>query len=361
MRDPAAWQRRLAPLLAPLALAYGQAMLWRRRLYASGVLSRCASGLPCVSVGNIAAGGGGKTPLALWLLQQSLEAGIRPALLSRGYGGRPPQRPLRVLPDTPWQHSGDEPLLLAREAPQALVLADPDRCRAAERARDLGAQLLVMDDGMQHLRLPRDLNLVLLRPRDLLDHWGRVLPLGLWREPASALACADAFLLKTPEALQPKLRQAMERRLAHLQKPVFTFSLEPAGLVRLADGAPLAPGALRSYVFMSALADNAQAAATARAFLGEPATRRGFPDHKSLDAGDLDAMEQLRRRHGADWIVCTAKDAVKLPPGAAQRFCVLQTRLRFRENLFTAQDFPQWWRARLASLTSQGHNISTPE
>lgn len=350
MRDRSLWQRRLAPLLLPLSWGYARAMGWRRQLYAAGRLPQHAPSVPCVSVGNIAAGGGGKTPLALWLLQDAHELGLKAALLSRGYKGRPPELPLLVKPETPWQQCGDEPLLLARSAPQALVLVDPHRARAARRAEELGAQLLVMDDGMQHLRLARQLNLTLLRPRDLEADWGRVLPAGAWREPASALESADAFVLKCPPQRFAALRQCIEERLAPYGRPVFSFHLQPSGLVRLADGAPLAAADVRSYVFMSAVADNAQAAATAREFLGPPSARLDFPDHHACAPADLYKAEAVRRRHGAAWVVCTAKDAVKLPPDADGRLLELQVDVRFGPGMFTELPFDAWWRQRCQRL-----------
>lgn len=353
---PARFQR-LAPLLQPLARVYALAMAARRQAYAAGLMPAVHPGAPCVSVGNIAVGGSGKTPLVLWLLRWAKERGLRACVLTRGYGGRSALRPLPVRADTPWQASGDEPLLLARAHPEALVLADPKRRRAAAYlaalAPDQRPELCVMDDGMQHLPLRRDLNLVLLRPQDLAAAWGRVLPGGLWREPASALAAADAFCIKCAPGEFAGVRPLVERRLAGFGKPVFTFGLQPTGL-REAWGAPVQPPA-GPYLLFSAVADNVRVAATATELMGQPpAAQLPLGDHRALRPVDHRRLDALAREHGATCILCTAKDAVKLPPTLAWPLpiFILEVSLHWEEHLFTSQPFPQWWHERFAAVQS---------
>lgn len=358
MRDFTLWQHRLAPLLFPLAAGWSLAMGLRRRAYASGLLPSCAPTAPCVAVGNIASGGGGKTPVAGWLLQWAASQHLTACLLSRGYGGRPPELPLRVTSETPWTHSGDEPLLLARQAPEAVVLADPNRCRAAARAKELcpphGPDILVMDDGMQHLRLRRHLNLVLLRPKDLLQQWGRVLPLGAWREPTSALKAASAFCVKCPQNQIEELQPHILRRLESFGKPVFTFHLQAKGLRNPVSGQTLAPQEIQSYIFASAVADNEQAATSAAAFLGRPPmTRLDWPDHHVFTLNDLQAMETARRSHNAEIVVCTAKDGVKLKELAPDTLYQLDSELQWGRSLLTDLPFPAWWQNRWQDIASK--------
>lgn len=331
----------------------------RRLAYAGGLLPSRRPPAPCVAVGNIASGGGGKTPVAGWLLQWAASQGLTACLLSRGYGGRPPELPLRVTPETPWRHSGDEPLLLARQNPQALALVDPDRCRAAAKAQELftpdGPDLLVMDDGMQHLRLKRHVNLVLLSPRDLVQQWGRVLPLGAWREPASALKRADAFCIKCPPQDIEELQPHILRRLKPFGKPVFTFHLQATGLSNPASDRPLAPSEARSYIFASAVADNAQAAASAGAFLKHPPLAQlAWPDHHVFTERDLQDMEATRQRHGAKIIICTAKDAVKLESMAPKTLFQLDSELRWGRSLLTDDTFAEWWNKRWQDIAKTG-------
>lgn len=355
MPDPSLWQQRLAPLLRPLSMGYGLALGARRRAYGLGLLASTTPPAPCVSVGNIAAGGGGKTPLAQWLLQWAAAQGLKACLLTRGYAGEPPHLPLRVTPQTPWQHCGDEPLLLARSAPEALVLVDPNRSRATAKALEFlppnGPDMFIMDDGMQHLRLRRHVNLVLLRPEDIRAQWGRVLPLGRWREPSSALASADAFLVKCPPHEFVALREDIQRHVGHLQRPVFNIWLEPKRLVALGDGRVLSRNAMSRYIFFSGVADNRQAAATAADFLGKaPLASLGYPDHHAYSQADLDEIEAAMQTQGAECALCTAKDAVKLAGIARNGFHMLETELGCGASLFADEPFSQWWQKRWTRL-----------
>ena len=140
-RHPAARLARL-PLI-PIALAYGGAMRVRAAAYRHGWLASARLPLPSVAVGNLSIGGAGKTPLAAWIAARFAARGIRPGILLRGYGA-------------------DEPLVLARLVPGAIVVTDPDRMAGAARARGAGAEVLVLDDAYQHLRVARDLNIAVV-------------------------------------------------------------------------------------------------------------------------------------------------------------------------------------------------------
>ena len=181
-----AWQRYLSPLLAPVATAYAAAMRLRQCCYASDLLYSDSLAAPCVSVGNISWGGSGKTPLTAWLLSWAVSQGLHPVVLTRGYRAHPPRYPYLVRMDSPVNEAGDEPLLLRQGCPAATVLVDPKRLRAGRWASQLQPDLFILDDGMQHLAVRRDINLVLLREADLLDQWNKVIPAGSWREPGSA-------------------------------------------------------------------------------------------------------------------------------------------------------------------------------
>ena len=152
---------------------------------------------PVISVGNISLGGTGKTPVTALIARWLIEAGERPAVLSRGYGRAMVEHGVVVVSDgrhllADLDRAGDEPLMLAREAPGARVLVCEQRALAgalAERALD--ATVHVLDDGFQHLQLARDIDLVVTNAQDLA---GRPLPFGRLREPVSALQAADAVI-----------------------------------------------------------------------------------------------------------------------------------------------------------------------
>lgn len=174
-------------------LAYGAAMACRRRAYESGAAVSYRASVPVVSVGNVTAGGSGKTPMALLLCREFLAMGTRPGILLRGYRASA-------------GHS-DEAGLYRTLCPEAIVEEGADRVAAAERAVLRGARVLVMDDGFQHLRLRRDLDIVLV---DALSPWGGGVPIpgGLLREPVSALARADALVVtRSDQVSRPALEQ----------------------------------------------------------------------------------------------------------------------------------------------------------
>jgi tetraacyldisaccharide 4'-kinase len=189
----------LQTLLMPLGWLYGLIGLVRARFYAWGFLRSYRAPVPVISVGNLSAGGTGKTPVVDYLLRRLLAQGLRVAVVSRGYGGKARQGvhvvssgqgPL-INPSV----CGDEPYLLARRNPDALVVVAPKRALGVRLAvEELGAQIVILDDGFQHLAVQRDLNLVLLDARHPLGN-GHPLPAGLLREFPSALSRGDLFIL----------------------------------------------------------------------------------------------------------------------------------------------------------------------
>ncbi len=341
-------QRRLYPLLAPLGRVYAWGMAERRKAHALGRRPATMPPAPCVSVGNIALGGSGKTPLVGWIVEWAVARELRPCVLTRGYGGKPPRLPLPVTQDADWQETGDEPLLLARRFPQAHVLVDPRRARAVEFARiHLAPRIFIMDDGMQHLRLHRHLDLILLRLRDFTTDWGRVLPAGPWREGLSALRAGAAFLVKAePESFLDHAG-SIEKRLASFGRPVFSFSLRPQGLYRVTDGAALAAPPDGDYVFVSGLGDNPQAAATAQRFMGRaPAQVLAFRDHHVYGQNDVERIRRAKEEHDARVVICTEKDAVKLAAFALPWLHALRVEVAFGPALFADMPFDLWWEER---------------
>ncbi|MDR0339478.1 MAG: tetraacyldisaccharide 4'-kinase [Desulfovibrio sp.] len=362
---------RISPFLRPFGLPYALFMRKRRSLYHTGVLDAYAAPCPCVSVGNIAFGGSGKTPVVAFLLEQAARENKKAVVLSRGYGACPGAKPLLVRGDTPVEQAGDEPLMLARRFPEAPVVVFPRRSEAARFAvRQLKPDLLIMDDGMQHLALRRDVDLVLLRPDDLTENWNRVIPSGPWREGETALASADAFLLKADAAGFARLALLAEQRLRSLFRqpaPLFNFSIEPVGLRPLFPengptdslGRPalLTPERYRDkpYVLVSGVASPEGVEKTAAELLGRPPVQHfAFADHHAYTAGDVQAV--LKMSAAPLPVVCTAKDAVKLsafaPEFGAVPVAFLETRAVFGQALFTESGFQSWWADRLGVLMS---------
>lgn len=189
----------LLAVLIPLGWLYGTIGWMRARFYAWGILRSYRAPVPVISVGNLSAGGTGKTPTVDYLLRRLLAQGLRAAVVSRGYGGTARQGVHVVSsgqgPLINPAVCGDEPYLLARRNPEALVVVAPKRALGVRLAvEELGAQILILDDGFQHMAVQRDLNLVLLDARLPLGN-GYPLPAGLLREFPSALNRGDMFLL----------------------------------------------------------------------------------------------------------------------------------------------------------------------
>lgn len=184
----------LSVLLAPLAGLYCLAVGLRRTLYRHGLLPSVRLPVAVIVVGNLTVGGTGKTPLVLWLVRFLAEHGWRPGIVTRGYRGRSRAWPQRVRADSDPALVGDEPVLLARHA-GCPVIADPDRVRAARWliAED-HCNVIVADDGLQHYRLGRDIEIALI---DGVRRFGNglCLPAGPLREPVSRLRTVDVRLV----------------------------------------------------------------------------------------------------------------------------------------------------------------------
>jgi len=343
MSDTPYANRRLAGLLEGIALLYGAAMRSRARLFGKGRLA--VHRLPCkvVSVGNITLGGTGKTPMSLYMAKLIHEAGFRVAVASRGYKGQA-ERQGGVVSDGNRLRmnsaaAGDEPFLMARHLlPFGIpVLVGGDRVRSGRLALErFHTEVLVLDDGFQHMRLHRDLNLVLLDAGKPFGN-GHLLPRGTLREPLSALARADACLLtRCPQGLVRSVFPNDDRRKAHpffhdAQRPVFPASHAPVVVEWIAAGQNDLPQEmppledLRRYpVFaFSGIARNDDFRAGLQRMGFNLKGWAAFEDHHTYSRDDLTAIETLAVRKGATLMVTTEKDRVKIDAGWIQRIPLL--------------------------------------
>lgn len=198
------WARTgvLTMLLLPLALLFAAVSGLRRLAYRRGWLASISVGVPVVIVGNITSGGSGKTPLVIWLVNWLRAKGYRPGVVSRGYGGAA-RGCVEVRPDSPPAEVGDEPLLI-RIKTDAPVVVGRDRVAAARTLLALqpGVDVIVSDDGLQHYRLQRDLELAVIDAATGLGN-GWPLPAGPLREPGSRLDSVDAVIQVVRGAAQP--------------------------------------------------------------------------------------------------------------------------------------------------------------
>jgi tetraacyldisaccharide 4'-kinase len=183
----------LSLLLLPLSWIFLLVVACRRVLYRAGLKHAARVSRPVIVIGNITVGGTGKTPFAIWLATQLQARGLRVGIILRGYGGDSERWPRDVTGDTDPAAVGDEAVLLARRT-AAIVVAAPDRVAAARRAIELGAEIVVSDDGLQHYRLARDCEIAVIDGDRGVGN-GRLLPAGPLREPSSRLVTVDLLVI----------------------------------------------------------------------------------------------------------------------------------------------------------------------
>lgn len=271
-----------------------------------------------ISVGNLVAGGTGKTPLVLMLVHALEERGVRVAVAARGYGGVRPGGPALVSDGqrvllTP-REAGDEPFLLMKELPGVPVAVARSKAAAAGLlARECRPAAIVVDDGFQHLALARDLDIVLLDARSPFAN-GFLLPRGLLREAPAALVRAGVMVITRAQAVADLA--PLRIRLAALAPgvPVFTADLGVEELRDFRTGARREPAALagRRVVMLSGIAGPESFEQMVQALEPQFTVRYRLPDHHAYTARDMAVLRRLCAENRMDYIVTTAKDAVKL-------------------------------------------------
>ncbi|HLB00116.1 MAG TPA: tetraacyldisaccharide 4'-kinase [Bacteroidota bacterium] len=298
-------------MLAPLSWIYGAVVSIRNACYDSGIFSVKKINTPVISVGNITTGGTGKTPLVEHLITRLTGRGLRPAVLSRGYGRT--TRGTLVVSDgssvlETAMRGGDEPVQIARKFPRCPVVVDADRVRGARLIESRFApDVILLDDGFQHRALHRDLDVVVLD--DVPDASKmRLLPAGDRREPMGALGRAGLVIVNrrregTPTAGAPG-RIVMRHRLKRIVDPA-TGGDVPFDTLRGAACIAFCgignPGA-----FARTLADNGIS----------PAGFLVFPDHHRFGDRDFERIDACSDENAARFIVTTEKDAVRLDAGS---------------------------------------------
>ena len=288
-------------MLRLLSVPYGAAVLGRNLLYDYGLLTSVTATVPVISVGNITTGGTGKTPLVIWLCRMLDAKGLRCAILTRGY-------------KTEQGQMSDEPALLAKACPNTTVVVDPDRAAGAEKAVTRhGANVLVLDDGFQHRRLKRDLNILTLDATCPFG-FGHLLPGGLLRESLSGVRRANLIVITRYDQVEPTAMQQLEERLAKLAPGVpvvkathrhthaVTFGSKTISLESLRGK--------RAFVFCGI--------GNPEAFFGHVSQNdvlvvgtRVFNDHHPYAIEDIKAILKEAHDCDAEVILCTQKDWIK--------------------------------------------------
>jgi len=283
------------------ALPYEAVVRGRNAAYRSGLLRSYQPPVPVISIGNITAGGVGKTPFVETIVEWLSEAGRSPVIVSRGYGSR--------------GGDNDEAMLLRQNLPATPHLQNPDRVAAVQEAAAKGiGNVVVLDDGFQHRRLRRTVDIVLLDATDPFGG-GRVLPAGFLREPVSGLARADAIVLTRAGMVDEETRTTIRQRVAR-EAPAAVWGevdFRPTRWDKHGESA-------------TPLASLQSARVMAFCGIGNPEAFRGtldrlgnsvvgfesFPDHHRYSSDDLTGLARLARQVEASALVATQKDAVKI-------------------------------------------------
>lgn len=289
-------------LLAPPSWLFAAAAETRAALYRAGVFTCHCVPRPVVSVGNLTVGGTGKTPLVEWVVREARLLGLHAVVLTRGYGAAGAEVP-------------DEVAVLAENLPDVRVVRDPDRVRGALTAIERhGAEALVLDDGFQHHRIRRQLDLVTV---DALLPFGsgHCLPRGMLREPVRALRRAQAVVVTRSDQVPPAALERIQRRIRRVAPRAVLARAEHAPVaVRPLGGGPDRPPiflAGRSVLAVSGIGNPAAFEATLAGIGAKVAGRLRFPDHHRYCPDDLARVAREAEAAGAEAIVTTQKDAVK--------------------------------------------------
>lgn len=306
--------------LAPLSVFYGFVMSARRALYRSGIFATHRVSVPVISVGNITTGGTGKTPLVLWLAQRLAADGFRVCILTRGYGRIDSTKQVVVsdgqnlLADT--AIGGDEARLLAEKLiGKAAVISNADRVSAAKWAiENFESNVLILDDGFQHLAIGRDLNIITI---DSSNPWGgdRLLPRGRLREPIKEISRADAIVITRANVKSDidQFRVSVEQ--LSMGRPVIISQTRTTGVIRLGCDEKIddAQGDLEHPVLAFCAVGNPESFFLQAKRDGHKIIRgERFRDHHVYIQRDIDDLINKARACGAQSILTTAKDAVKL-------------------------------------------------
>jgi tetraacyldisaccharide 4'-kinase len=310
-------------IFSPLGKIYGSVMNVRNALYDKGVFASYALGVKTISVGNITVGGTGKTPLVAFVAETLFQSGEKVCILTRGYGRENPNERVivtdgeKILTDA--KNAGDEPFELAEKlVGKAVIVADGDRASAGIWAREkFGITAFVLDDAFQHRKVKRDLDIVCI---DATKPFGnkKVLPSGILREPLENLNRAKAIVI-TRSNLAEDLKTLKFEILKYSNAPIFISHNKFSNFTEI-----IAQKTNQNFKTLNSQLSTLNSLAFCA--LGNPnnffeqlrrenfnlTATENFPDHHFYSQKDIEKIEKKARENGAEILITTAKDAVKL-------------------------------------------------
>jgi len=300
-----------AALRAVLSIAgqiYAPFITLRNLLYSKGLIKIHQAGVPVISIGNITTGGTGKTPLVIWLANMLHEKNISTAILTRGYKET---KNLKLKT----KNYKDEVAILIKNCPQAKIIVNPDRAAgAAEAVNRFAAKVLIMDDGFQHRRLHRELDIVTIDATEPFGY-GKLLPAGLLREPVTALKRTAAVVItRTDQITETQLKQLEEKLLSINPDMVIAKSIHAPVCVKPAADKQIGIEQLKEKkLFAFCGIGNPDAFLNTIKRLGADLVgSRIYNDHHHYTDDDIDDIYQLAQYRKADFVLTTEKDWTKI-------------------------------------------------
>jgi tetraacyldisaccharide 4'-kinase len=308
-------------LLLPFSLFYGIAVVVRNWFFEKQILKTTKADVPVVSVGNLSVGGVGKTPL-VELLIEKISTSHQCGIVSRGYGRA--SSGTVIVSDgksdfASVEQSGDEPSQIARKFPHTIVVVDKQRVRGAQKAIELGATAIVLDDGFQHRYLHRDLNIAVVTAREILGgDW--LLPAGNRREPVSSLKRADIIIVSRCE--DRAMFDSAEEKLKRFGKPIAGIQTKLKSFHRVLSDQKKETKEIQGkcVVAFSGIGHPESFEGMLKQSGAEIIEHFVFSDHHWYNDEDVKRVEKAFEKHKADFIITTEKDAVRLQEKFSESF-----------------------------------------
>ena len=315
-------------LLRFLSFLYYSGYTLRKLFYRSGLLKIKELKVKVISVGNITLGGSGKTPFVLYLSKKLKDKGINFAVLTRGYKRR--SKGTKELkrsesPDLKWEEVGDEPSLLSNHLPETPIIIGKDRYNSGKIAQDkYKAEVLILDDGFQHWRLKRDLDILIIDASIDLEK-EKLFPEGRLREPLSSLKRANLFIFTRVDQSTHKEKLKMILQKFNPQSPIVESILVITSVLNWKDKTKIDLDSLKGKkgVVFCGIGNPFSFENTLKSLEVEILNAFFFLDHYIYSQNDLLSLEEERKKVGADFLITTEKDSIRLPEIKDQKAPIL--------------------------------------
>ncbi|MUK92072.1 tetraacyldisaccharide 4'-kinase [Aliivibrio fischeri] len=299
----------LWPLLWPLSCLFKWIATKRKSDYQSGKKQSYRSSVPVVVVGNITAGGNGKTPVVVWLVEQLQSKGYKVGVASRGYGGKAPHYPYLLTETTTPDISGDEPVLI-KQRTKAEVAVAPVRSEAVKMLEQQGVDFIITDDGLQHYALQRDIEFIVIDGKRRFGNQ-HYIPLGPLREGVERLSSVDFLICNGGES----------------QENEVSMRLQPSEAINLVTGERRSVSSLSNLVAFAGIGHPPRFFETLNQLKANVVHTQGFEDHKAFEPTEIEQLMQY-----GEQLIMTEKDAVKCQSFAQSSWWYLPVDATFPEE-----------------------------